>query len=116
MSGKVYRLRVTVRVKQLLDCPLESKSVSVRLLWGSKSMWGGRKDHTSSKPCKGRKVIWNEEEESFDYESKVYLENSKPGDPISRDRLFKRQPSSAKLSMSVLMKSLNRIVAFHDCI
>ena len=101
MSGKEYRMRVTLRVKQLLDCPLENRSVSVRLIWGNNSFWGGKKDQTSSRRCKNRKITWNETEESFDYESKVYLGSSRPTDDVSRDRLFKRQPSSARLSLSV---------------
>ena len=102
MSGKEYRLRVTLKVKQLLDCPLESKSICVRLLWGNNSIWGGKKDQTQSQPCKNRKVIWDEEKNCFEYECKVYMDNTMPMDNPSRDRLFKRQPSSAHLFISVI--------------
>jgi hypothetical protein len=99
MSGKEYRLRVTLKVKQLLDCPLESKSICVRLLWGRCSFWGGKTDQTQSQPCKNRKVLWDEDKNCFEYECKVYMENSIPTD--NQSRLFKRQPSSAHLSISV---------------
>jgi hypothetical protein len=101
MNGKEYCLRVTLKAKQLLNCPLEGKKITVRLKWGKNTLWGGQRNETNSAPCIDRKVTWDEDQNTFEYECKVYLENSMPNDPESRDRLSKRQPSSARLSISV---------------
>ena len=94
-------MKVSLKVKHLLDCPLENRSISVHLHWGSKAMWGGRKDITSSEPCINRKVSWFENNPTYEYECKVYLENMVPVDSVSKDRLYKRQPSTAHLCISV---------------
>ncbi len=102
VSGKEFQLRVTLKVKHLLDCPLESKSINVQLHWGRTVVWGGQKDVSSSEPCINRKVSWDDESRSiFHYDCKVYLENSMPLDGAAKDRLYKKQPSSAHLSISV---------------
>ena len=99
--GKEYSLRVTLKAKQLLNCPLEGKKITVRLKWGKSRPWGGQHNETSSEPCINRTVSWDADKNSFEYECKVYLENSIANDRESRDRFSKRQPSSARLSISV---------------
>jgi hypothetical protein len=100
MSGKEYNMRVSLKVKHLLDCPLEGRVINVQLHWGAKAMWGGHKDMTGSEPCINRKVTWDGTK-LYEHECKVYLEPKMPSDGISRDRLYKRQPSSAHLRISV---------------
>jgi hypothetical protein len=101
VSGKEFQLRVTLKVKQLLDCPLESKDINVQLLWGRTVGWGGQKHVTSTETCINRKVSWDAERSKFEYECKVYLENTMPTDGAARDRLYKKQPASAHLYISV---------------
>lgn len=108
MSGKEYHMRVSLKVKHLLDCPLEGRAINVQLHWGAKAMWGGRKDITSSEPCINRRVSWNESNAAtFEHSCKVYLENKMPSDGISKDRLYKRQPSASHLRISVKLHKLN---------
>ncbi len=101
MEGKKYCLRVTIKAKQLLNCPLEGKKINVGLLWGKRAFWGGQKNESDTVQCSDRKVLWDADQNTFEYECKVYLEKSMPTDAESRDRLSKRQPSSARLSISV---------------
>jgi hypothetical protein len=108
MNGTDYCLRIALKAKQLLNCPLEGKKINVRLKWGKHTLWGGQRNETSSEPCINRKVLWGDDKNTFEYECKVYLENSMPNDPESRDRLFKRQPSSARLSISVSRSVRNK--------
>ncbi len=101
MSGKKYCLRVTLKASQLLSCPYEGKKIAVRLKWGKSRLWGGKRNETTCETCFDRKVLWDEDQNTFDYECKVYLENSMPKDTESLDRLFKCQSSLARLSISV---------------
>ena len=49
MRGRECKLRVTVGVKRLLDCPLQGKSIYTKLKWGHRTLWGGRDDATQAR-------------------------------------------------------------------
>ena len=66
-----HRMQVTLTVKRLLDCPLDGRSLYVKLKWGSRALWGGKENYTSTKPSQKRTIEW---EETFDHECTVFLD------------------------------------------
>mmetsp|Transcript_59065 Transcript_59065/g.140493 ORF Transcript_59065/g.140493 Transcript_59065/m.140493 type:complete len:292 (-) Transcript_59065:115-990(-) len=99
MRGRECKLRVTVGVKRLLDCPLQGKSIYTKLKWGHRTLWGGRDDATQPVVCKDRNVVWNE---AFTSECVVFVaEEQERDDPDARARILARQPSSGFLRLSV---------------
>ena len=95
-----YQIKFQVKIKQLHDFPLHGRNIYVILKWGSRTLWGGQTDKTDSVPCRNRRVEWTKKNE-FKYSSKVYLENTDLTKPSNRERLWKKQPSSARLVLSV---------------
>eukprot|EP00283_Hemiselmis_rufescens_P026120 CAMPEP_0173447966 /NCGR_PEP_ID=MMETSP1357-20121228/39790_1 /TAXON_ID=77926 /ORGANISM="Hemiselmis rufescens, Strain PCC563" /LENGTH=180 /DNA_ID=CAMNT_0014414409 /DNA_START=170 /DNA_END=709 /DNA_ORIENTATION=- len=95
-------MKVGLTIKRLLDCPMTAKTFYAKVKWG-RSVWGVREEMTDAILCSNRTVVWNQK---FEHECQVYME---PGanveDASERERLLKKQPSSAFLRISLRQDS-----------
>jgi hypothetical protein len=102
-AGLEYKIQVRLKIKQLLDCPLQSRKLFVKLKWGRAAVWGVRDEYTETKPCVNRAVEWNQ---TFNHDCSVYLDGQTlPEDAAKRDKFLEKQPASARLRMSLRMDS-----------
>jgi hypothetical protein len=98
-------MQVNLRLKRVINCPQIGRNFHVKLKWGKSHVWGNHEEQTRPVICKDRAVVWDQE---FEREVQVYLEGRAapdPGETAERDRLIKKQPSSAFLRMSLRQDS-----------
>jgi hypothetical protein len=96
---KEYKLRVNLTVKRLLDCPLDGRSLYVKIKWAPRAMWGGKMDYTSTKPSQNRTIEWNE---TFTYECYVLLDTADTShEEDALAKLRKKQDRMAYLRLSL---------------
>lgn len=100
----MQRIRVSIVVKRVNNCPQIGRNFHVKLKWGKSRLLGMHEEQTSAVICKDRAVVWDQK---FEREVQVYLEGSapEPNDIAERERLIKKQPSSAFLRMSLRQDS-----------
>ena len=121
MGLKEYRMKVTLTVKRLLDCPLDKGRAYVKLKWGwgPRSFFAGKAQRTFARQSENRTISWeNTSEEEvhgegdagdegakanpFEYECSVFLDPKDAShDEDTLSKLRKKQTSLAHLRLSL---------------
>jgi hypothetical protein len=122
MALKEYKMRVTLTVKRLIDCPLERGRAYVKLKWGwgPRAMFSGKVERTFARQSENRTISWENAEADedapgdadegakgnpFEYECSVFLDPQDASHDEERlSKLRKKQTSLAHLRLSVRLE------------